>query len=341
MHISFAVASDGVMDLVFHGTVGKAIVSGIELFQGEGLPPVTTTWQEAAPAPLPLFESQGAAVGDKLYLFSGFYNEAVQATRAVNVYDAASNTWSDRAEMPEAVTHAGVAVDGATVWIVGGLLGDYNGGTNPPTANVWKYDTAADAWTPGPVLPAPRGAGGLAVVGRRLHYFGGLADDGQHDSGLHWTLDLDNPAAPWTAAAPLPVARNHFGTAVVDGKIYAIGGQHERDETDSNLRDVHVYNPATNRWSAGPRLPKPMSHFHPSTVAANGKIVIAGGVTNGRSPLADVWEFDPATHHWTTAPPLPAPRKAPVMVAMGGMLVVVAGSPGDNFPQATTWYRAI
>src|SRR5881396_220922 len=64
---SFAVASDGVMDLVFHGTVGKAIVSGIELFQGEGLPPVTTTWQEAAPAPLPLFESQGAAVGDKLY----------------------------------------------------------------------------------------------------------------------------------------------------------------------------------------------------------------------------------------------------------------------------------
>jgi N-acetylneuraminic acid mutarotase len=337
---SFAVASDGTMDLVFHGTAGRAIVSGIEVFQGEGLPPVTTTWQEAAPAPVPLFEAQGAAVGEKLYVFGGFYNEAIQATRAVNIYDPATNTWSPRAEMPAAVTHAGVAVDGATVWVVGGLSGDYNGGANPATADVWKYDTAADAWTAGPSLPAAGGAGGLALVGRRLHYFGGLGADGQHDTGAHWTLDLDNPAAQWTAAAPLPVARNHFGTAVLDGKIYAIGGQHERDETDSNLRDVHVYNPATNHWTTATRLPRPMSHFHPSTVAVNGKIIIAGGVTSGRTPLADVWEFDPATRRWTASPPLPAPRKAPVMCVVGGMLIVVAGSPGDNSPQSTTWFRA-
>ena len=62
---------------------------------------------------------------------------------------------------------------------------------------------------------------------------------------------------------------------MVGDQIYAIGGQHGRDETNANLRDVHVYNPATNRWSAAPRLPKPMSHFHPSTVSANGRIVIA------------------------------------------------------------------
>src|SRR2546428_9359222 len=104
------------MDRLFHWTVAKAMVSGIEVSQGDSLPPVTTTWQEAAPAPLPLFEAQGTAVGEKLYLFGGFYNGAVQATPAVNVYDAATNTWSGRADMPEAVTHAGVAVDGATVW---------------------------------------------------------------------------------------------------------------------------------------------------------------------------------------------------------------------------------
>ena len=332
---------DGVLNLAFRATIGKAVVSGIEVFQGEAVPPVTSAWELAAPALVPLFEAQGAAVGDRVFVFGGFHNEAVQATRAVNVYDAVANTWSPRAEMPAAVTHAGVVADGATIWLVGGLVGDYNGGVNPTTADVWKYDTAADTWTPGPALPSASGAGGLAVVGRRLHYFGGLGADGQSDSGRHWTLELDDPAAQWKDAAPLPVARNHFGTAVVDGRIYAIGGQHGRDETNGNLRDVHVYDPVRNRWSAGTRLPEPMSHFHPSTAAVNGHILIAGGVTNGRTALSEVWDYDVATRRWSPAAPLPAPRKAPLMVLAAGRLIVVAGSPGDNFPQTTTWFHVV
>ena len=339
---AFAVTTpDAVVNVVIQGTVGKALVSGIEVAQGGGELPLASAWQEAAPAPLPLFEAQGAAVGDKLFVFGGFYTEAIQAARAVNVYDPATNAWSARPDMPTAVSHAGVAADGATVWLVGGLSGDYNGGANPATAEVWKYDTAADVWTPGPALPAAGAAGGLALVGRRLHYFGGLAPDAQRDTAQHWVLNVDDPATGWQAAAPLPLARNHFGTAVVDGRIYAIGGQHERNETEANLRDVHVYTPSTNRWAAAARLPRPMSHFHPSTAVVNGRIVIAGGVTNGRAPLADVLEYDPATRRWSSLAPLPAPRKAPVMAAIAGRLIAVAGSPGDNFPQSTTWVRAV
>jgi N-acetylneuraminic acid mutarotase len=332
--------SGGTLDLAFQAMLNKAVVSGIEVV-GEPQPPAPSAWQEAAPLPLPLFESQGAAVGDKLYLFGGFFNEAVQATRSVFAYDPATNTWSPRAEMPVAVTHAGVAVDGSTAWVVGGLVGDYNGGVNPTTSDVWKYDTVADTWSAGPALPAAGGAGGLALENRRLHYFGGLGPDGQSDSGRHWVLDLDEASPQWRPAAAIPVARNHFGTAVVDGRIYAIGGQHGRDETGNNLRDVHVYNPANNRWHAAARLPAPMSHFHPSTAVVDGKILIAGGVTNGRTPLADVLQYDPATNRWSASDPLPAPRKAPVMIVLGGSVYVVAGSPGDNFPQATTWHRAI
>jgi hypothetical protein len=337
--LSFPVnVADGALDLVFHGTLRTAIVSGIELHQDDP-PVVPSSWQELAPLPQALFESQGAVAGDRLFLFGGFFNGDVQATRATYAYDPGANTWSPRADMPEAVTHAGVAADGATVWLLGGLVGDYNGGTNAPTANVWKYDTAADAWTAGPALPAPGAAGGTALVGRRLHYFGGFAADGQGDTGQHWVLDVDDPAATWKRAASMPVARNHFGTAVVGGRVYAIGGQHGRDENSQNLRDVHVYNPASNRWSAAARLPRPMSHFHPSTQVVNGRILIAGGVTNGRVPLSEAWEYDPATLRWLAAPPLPAQRKAPVMGVLGGNVVVGGGSPGDNFPQATVWSR--
>ena len=38
-----------------------------------------------------------------------------------------------------------------------------------------------------------------------------------------------------------------------------------------------------------------MSHFHNSTTVVNNRILVSGGVTNGRFPLADAWEYDPAT----------------------------------------------
>jgi N-acetylneuraminic acid mutarotase len=247
--------------------------------------------------------------------------------------------------MPVALTHGGVVVDGTTVWIVGGLLGDYQGGNNLPTKQTWRYDTLTDTWMPGPDLPAASGAGGTAIVGRDLHYFGGFATDGQGDSSKHYILNLDalaaDPNTTWKSAPSMPTARNHFGTAVVNGKIYAIGGQHGRDETNHNLRDVNVYDPATGRWSTAAKLPKPMSHFHNSTTVVNNKILIAGGVTNGRYPLSDVWEYDPATNAWAASIPMPAPRKAPVALVAAGRLYVLTGSPGDNFPQNDVWYRAV
>jgi N-acetylneuraminic acid mutarotase len=335
---------DGALDLAFYGVVGKAIVSGIEVFQGEAAAVLPASgWQAAAPVPITLFEAQAAAVADKLYVFGGFHNGTVQATPAVYAYDPVTNVWTPRANMPVAVTHAGVAVDGASVWVVGGLLGDYRDGSNLPTRDAWRYDTVTDTWAAAQSLPAASGAGGLAIVGREMHYFGGFAPDGQRDSSQHHVLDLDalDPATKWRSAASMPTARNHFGTAVVGGKIYAIGGQHGRDETNRNLRDVHLYDPATDRWSSGPRLPKPMSHFHNSTVVQNGRILIAGGVTNGRFPLSDVFEYDPATSQWTAAAPMPAPRKAPLALIAAGRLYVLTGSPGDNFPQNDVWYRTV
>ena len=64
-------------------------------------------------------------------------------------------------------------------------------------------------------------------------------------------------------------------------------------------------------------------------------------MTNGRAPLSDVWEYDPAANRWAASAPLPAPRKAPVMGVLGTTVYVLTGSPGDNFPQATMWYRTL
>jgi len=50
-----------------------------------------------------------------------------------------------------------------------------------------------------------------------------------------------NVAFDWSPRAPLPIPRTEHGAAVVDGKIYAIGGY-----SGSLLSRVDVYDPISN-----------------------------------------------------------------------------------------------
>lgn len=339
--------SDGRLDLYFESRVDNAILSAIELVPREGgaapapqppapVPEVRASWREVAAAPQVLFESESIAANGRLYVFGGFHNSAVQATRRAYSYDPAANKWARIADLPTALTHAGVAADGDTIYLAGGLVGNYP--DNPPTADVWRYHIPSNTWSRGPSLPAPRGAGALVKSGRSLHFFGGLRADAETDSADHWVLNLDAPTT-WNAAAPLPAARNHLGGVELGGKVYAVGGQRGRDETTQNMSDVHRYDPATNRWEAVASLPRPRSHFGASAFVnpRTGRLTIVGGVTNGRVPLAEVTEYDPATNRWTEQTPLPRGLKAPVARVVGNAVIVSGGSTGDASPQRTTW----
>ena len=78
--------------------------------------------------------------------------------------------------------------------------------SGPVTDEVWKYDIAEDRWTAGPRLPEPGAGGGLAIAGRKLHYFGGYKSDRDTDAADHWSLPLDGGTA-WQREADLPDPR--------------------------------------------------------------------------------------------------------------------------------------
>lgn len=330
--------TDGVLTIAFIRRVENAKISAIEILPAGFSEPVPTPapigWTTAAAAPQTLFESQGLAVGGKLYVFGGFYNTAIETTRRAQVYDPATNHWTPLADLPEDITHAGHAADGDTIYLVGGFVGDHPGSS---TTHVWKYHIPSNSWSAGPPLPAPRASGAAVRLGRALHYFGGtLRESGvdRFDSPDHWVLDLDG-GTRWVAAAPLPNPRNHMGGAALDGKIYAVGGQHLADEVRGNQSAVHVYDPATNAWQAVADLPLPLGHISASTFVRDGRIVVVGGVTQNQLKVADVLEYDPAANRWVALTPLPVRRQSPVADAIDGRLVVTGGA--DSAPQATTW----
>ncbi|WP_111766856.1 kelch repeat-containing protein [Nakamurella deserti] len=332
---SFTVpVTDGRLDLAFTATVDQPTVAAIEVTAPAGSPalgdPTPFTWETRMPSPIGRSEGQGAAVGSKVYVFGGFATGTITTARS-DVYDTVTDTWTRLPDMPEEITHSATVVDGTTVWIVGGYVDDHPG---PATRHVWKFDTVRRTFSAGPQLPAPRGAGAAAIVGRELHFYGGTnrvagstADPDQPD---HWVLNLDG-GTTWTARAPLPNPRNHLTGATLDGKVYAIGGQYNENENTGLQTDVHRYDPATDAWTKVASLPRARSHL--VAVVRDGQILALGGTNPGNVASSDVTAYDPASNTWSQLPSLPGGRKTPVVATVGDTVVVSGGS------HATATYR--
>jgi len=101
----------------------------------------------------------------------------------------------------------------------------------------------------------------------------------------------------WTTKAAMPTPRSGFGVAVVNGKIYAIGGR-------NSVSDLHVteeYDPKTNTWNNKTRMPT--ARFNFAIFVFQNKIHVIGGQFSGEFTRAHE-VYDPATDTWETLTPV-------------------------------------
>jgi N-acetylneuraminic acid mutarotase len=121
----------------------------------------------------------------------------------------------------------------------------------------------------------------------------------------------------WVTLAPIPTKRFFFGVAVVDGKIYAIGGA-------GGVNATEMYDPVTNTWHTKASMPTPRSGFGIAVV--ENKIYVIGGST-GDSTYTNVNEvYDPATDTWETKTSMPTTRHAMDANVVDGKIYVIGGN---------------
>ena len=295
-------------------------------------------WRSLAPGPLGLAEAQAISVGGKLYMFGGYdtTTPSYLATTRSEVYDPSANAWTTIADMPQPLTHMGLASDGTSIYVAGGYVTDLKTTYQTfGTANVWRYDIAHNSWSAYVPLPAPRAAGSLVLLGRELHFFDGV-DPSRTGHTDHWVLNLGAASPQWVASTPLPFTRNHMVGAVLNGKIYAIGGQPGTNDSDPSA-DVLVFDPATAQWSRVASLPQARSHM--VVAVTGGRIIVAGGTMTGDIPIAGVIAYDPTSDSWSTLTSLPGPRLAPAGGIIGDQLIVSTGF--DNGLRNDTWSATV
>jgi N-acetylneuraminic acid mutarotase len=142
----------------------------------------------------------------------------------------------------------------------------------------------------------------------------------------------------------MPAPRGHLSAAVINDAIYALGGQLGHDANPQDAKECYKYEPGTRKWSACADLPFNRSHFEPSTIVQDERIVIVGGRSNntkhGNPGVAHITQYDPKTDKWTELEPLPQRLLAPCAAIVGNKLVVIAGGLNNTQPvQSSTWTR--
>jgi N-acetylneuraminic acid mutarotase len=147
-------------------------------------------------------------------------------TRAtVQAYNAATNTWSNRAPMPLALYRTnGAGVINGKIYISGGRLrGDKN-----YQATLLVYDPAKNTWSRKRDMPAQTWGGVTGVIDKKLYVLTcELEEDCFPESRL--ALYRYDPATnQWTflSVTPRPLGEPMGG--VIGGKLYAVGGSWRR-----------------------------------------------------------------------------------------------------------------
>jgi len=128
----------------------------------------------------------------------------------------------------------------------------------------------------------------------------------------------------WTTKEPMPTARGGLGVAVVNGKIYAIGGLNN----DTQLAVNDEYNPVTNTWT--PKTPMPTARSGVAIAVYQNKIYCIGGtVGNGEelvSGFTGVNEvYDPVKNTWETKASMPTPRADLCASVVDGKIYLIGG----------------
>ncbi len=165
--------------------------------------------------------------------------------------------------------------------------------------------------------------------------------DGATGPGLDASAGSDaDPSSPWATRADVGEgAVQETAVTAVGGRVFVLGGF----DTDAGIVPfVQVYDPATDAWSRGPDLPRPVHHANAAVV--DGVIYVVGALEGlSFAPLADVWSWDPNSDAlvWASHAPLPRLRGAAVTGVLGGSIVVAGGLAGGAVAWVDTYTPAL
>lgn len=137
----------------------------------------------------------------------------------------------------------------------------------------------------------------------------------------------------WEMITQLPTKRWEFSTAVVEDKVYIIGGSlFDNRAGPFGVSTVDIYDTQTNAWQRGTDMPTPRTNAKAAVV--NGTIYVFGGY-NSKDKFLQNWKmadhveaYDPLTDTWTQKKEMPISRFYFGLGVVAGKVYLIGGTTG-------------
>jgi hypothetical protein len=237
-------------------------------------------------------------------------------------FDPQTGQWSNVAPLPASIDHVQGVTYGGKIYYIGGL----SNWPSPHVSTVYIYDPAANTFSQGQSMGARgRGAGGVTVNDGKIYYAGGL----NNGVAVKWFDVYDPQTNDWDQLPDMPTARDHFHAAVLDGKLWAIGGRNVQIGSTTTANEAFSF--ASGTWSTSHApLPTPRGGF---AVGTHGDEIFVIGGEDATKAHGTVEAYNVETNTWrTVATPMPVPRHGIQAAKCNGGFYVAGGgtAPGHN-----------
>lgn len=179
-----------------------------------------------------------------------------------------------------------------------------------------------------PIVDARSHCPPVAYKGK-IYVFGG---GGPQFASKNTVYAYDPVADSWEQRANMPTYRSGSVTALVNDRIYVMGGGFKQPNGQFRfLTTVEIYFPDRDVWEIGPDLLMP--HDYPAVAALDDALYVLGGhhpdATKAGPKTDPGFDFcerlDLASGQWEEIAPLQQPRFALAAVVAGGQILTMGG----------------
>jgi uncharacterized GH25 family protein len=235
---------------------------------------------------------------------------------------AKNNTTPFGIALPEGISSFGGAVNDGWLYVYSGHTGRAHAHSRDNLSQSFARLNLAD---PGKweklAMETPLQGMALVSAGGKVYRVGGLnaRNAKKEDADLHSVDEFarfDPATGTWTKLPSLPAGRSSHDAAVIDGKIYVIGGWNLSGDNSTGewQTDALVYDTTAEdsgdatagdngKWV---KISEPPFQRRALAVAAwNGRLWALGGMDEYADIKRDVFSYDPQTDTWAKAAELP------------------------------------
>ena len=248
--------------------------------------------------------------------------------------------WEQVTELPTWRLGSVPAAVAGKIYIIGGYdLHKNLGGRAPALSMIEVYDTQTNTWHKAANMPTPRVAVQTAVLSGQIYVFGGYDRKGFRGTRRNKKIVemFDTRTDTWVKRPDMPTLRSAFMTAVVDGKIYLIGGiiiHGERVDEKIFTGLVEVYDPLTNTWEK--RADMPTARALTDAVVVDDKVYVIGGQKTWVALdvpglfVRSIEEYNPQTDTWRQLPEMSIFKGRFSTVAVDKKIYTIGGRKLEN-----------